>query len=104
MQNKERRMYDSVQWRKARQRHLREHPLCIMCERQGRDTVATVVDHIVEHKGDHKLFWDPSNWQSLCASCHSGIKRLQETHGYSAAADIDGMPIDSGHPWNARGK
>jgi 5-methylcytosine-specific restriction endonuclease McrA len=97
---KERRMYDSVRWRKARARHLAEYPLCSMCERQARETAASVVDHIKEHKGDHDLFWDPNNWQSLCPSCHSGIKRMQEHHGYSQAADIDGQPMDAGHPWN----
>jgi 5-methylcytosine-specific restriction protein A len=25
-----------------------------------------VVDHIVPHRGDKKLFWDSSNWQALC--------------------------------------
>ena len=30
----------------------------------------TVVDHIVPHRGDQKLFWDKSNWQPLCKACH----------------------------------
>lgn len=96
---KDRRMYDSVRWRKERARYLSEHPLCVMCERQGRITAATVVDHIIEHKGDYDLFWDEKNWQPLCPSDHSGIKRMQEHHGYSPAAGVDGMPIDSQHPW-----
>ena len=33
-------------------------------------TPATVVDHIVPHRGDHALFWDEQNWQPLCKSCH----------------------------------
>jgi 5-methylcytosine-specific restriction protein A len=33
---------------------------------------ATVVDHIVPHRGDERLFWDSvNNWQSLCESCHN---------------------------------
>ena len=31
---------------------------------------ATVVDHIVPHRGDPKLFWDTDNWQALCKQCH----------------------------------
>lgn len=31
---------------------------------------ATVVDHIIPHKGDQYLFWDRSNWQPLCKLCH----------------------------------
>ena len=28
------------------------------------------LDHIIPHRGDMKLFWDESNWQALCESCH----------------------------------
>jgi 5-methylcytosine-specific restriction enzyme A len=33
-------------------------------------TVASVVDHIIPHRGDPDLFWDETNWQCLCKSCH----------------------------------
>ncbi len=56
-----------------------EHPLCAECERQTppRLTAATVVDHIVPHKGDMERFWDADGWQSLCDSCH-GVKTSKE--------------------------
>lgn len=57
-------------WRKARNIYLKEHPLCAYCMKEGKYTKATVVDHIIPHRGDKKLFWDESNWQSLCKSCH----------------------------------
>ena len=25
----------------------------------------------IPHRGDMKLFWDESNWQPLCESCHN---------------------------------
>ena len=65
-------------WRVARIEYLRSHPMCVMCLARGRKTIATVVDHIVPHKGDEKLFWDRRNWQSLCAPCHSSHKQAQE--------------------------
>ena len=34
--------------------------------RQGALVSATVVDHVVPHRGDPVLFWDESNWQSQC--------------------------------------
>ena len=37
---------------------------------QNKITPATVVDHIVPHRGDKKLFWDQSNWQPLCKEHH----------------------------------
>lgn len=74
-----------------------------MCLQQGIDKEATVIDHITPHKGDYNLFWDIHNMQSLCYSCHSGIKKQQELHGYSQAVGADGIPLDKNHPWN-RGK
>ncbi len=57
-------------WQKARKAFLMEHPLCVECARQGRIVAATVVDHIIPHRGNKALFWDRNNWQSLCKSCH----------------------------------
>ncbi|PZM62604.1 HNH endonuclease [Paenibacillus dendritiformis] len=68
-------------WRKARIRFLREHPLCKQCYEDGRLTAATVVDHIIPHKGDKELFWDRKNWQGLCESCH-GVKTAKEDGGF----------------------
>ena len=57
-------------WQRARKVFLAAHPLCVRCQQNGRFVKATVVDHIVPHRGDQKLFWDQNNWQSLCKSCH----------------------------------
>ena len=57
-------------WQKASKAYLQSHPLCVACVKMGRYTKATVVDHIVPHRGDQKLFWDQSNWQALCKKCH----------------------------------
>jgi 5-methylcytosine-specific restriction protein A len=65
-------------WQKARERHLQAHPLCVMCQAEGRTAVATVVDHRDPHRGDQAVFWDESRWQSLCASHHSSEKQRQE--------------------------
>lgn len=65
-------------WRKARLVHLDANPLCVYCQRKGRVTAAEVVDHKVPHRGDMTLFWDRTNWQSLCTPCHSAIKQREE--------------------------
>lgn len=57
-------------WREARVMYLRRHPLCVLCQAEGKLTPATVVDHVIPHRGDMKLFWDKSNWQGLCRKCH----------------------------------
>ena len=66
------------EWQQARLEHLQREPLCRMCKAQGLVTLATVVDHIRPHNGNQELFWDRSNWQSLCARCHSKWKQRQE--------------------------
>ena len=65
----ESRGYDA-RWRKARTAFLQRNPLCNECMKRGKITPATVVDHIIPHRGDRKLFWDESNWQPLCKCCH----------------------------------
>ena len=72
--------YNSA-WRRARSAFLRDHPLCAECEREGRLTPATCVDHIKPHRGDKDLFWDETNWQALCQSCHSR-KTAKEDGGF----------------------
>lgn len=52
-------------WQKTSKAFLHAHPLCVRCGR-----VAEVVDHIIPHRGDKKLFWDRKNWQPLCKQCH----------------------------------
>jgi len=61
----------NYKWQKARKIFLAEHPLCVECESNEKVTAANVVDHIIAHKGDQVLFWDESNWQPLCATCHN---------------------------------
>lgn len=61
--------YDA-RWRDARLYFLRRNPLCVVCLKEGRAEAATVVDHIVPHRGDWRLFWDENNWQPLCKRHH----------------------------------
>lgn len=57
-------------WQKARAGYLAEHPLCLCCLKDGVTEAATVVDHVIPHRGDEGLFWDRANWQPLCKRCH----------------------------------
>lgn len=87
-------------WQQARGAYLLAHPFCVFCLRDLRIDVveneaiadacianaialpyATIVDHRIAHRGDMKLFWERSNWQSLCARHHSGEKQRLEAAG-----------------------
>ena len=61
--------YDA-RWQKARDLFLKHHPLCAFCQAEGKIVPATVVDHIIPHRGNKVLFWDQMNWESLCKECH----------------------------------
>ncbi len=62
--------YD-YKWRKFREEYLKRNPFCIECIKKGKLTQAKVVDHMIPHKGDERLFWDESNMQALCIRCHN---------------------------------
>lgn len=109
---KEPRIYGS-RWDKARLSFLRSHPLCVMCQQQGRIEAAVVVDHIEPHKlkdalksGDHlaiskaqKLFWDRGNWQGLCKQHHDSTKQRMEKRGTAIGCDANGLPLDRSSHW-----
>jgi 5-methylcytosine-specific restriction protein A len=61
------------EWRKARTEFLTTRPYCRMC-----GSNANVVDHIIPHRGNDRLFWDRTNWQPLCTPCHNRVKQRQE--------------------------
>lgn len=70
--------YQSSRWRRVRLSYLAAHPLCVECERQGRVTPATVVDHIKPINEGGARF-DFENMQGLCARCHNR-KSGREAH------------------------
>lgn len=67
----------NYRWTKYRSWFLRLHPICAKCGRAA----ASVVDHIVPHKGDDVLFWAADNHQALCKRCHD-IKTSSEDGGF----------------------
>ena len=73
-----------------------------MCARQGHTVAAQVVDHIIPHKGDARLFWDADNWQSLCKLHHDSTKQRIESGGREVGCDVSGTPVDAGHHWCRR--
>lgn len=70
-------------WNKARDHFLNEHPLCCDCMKRGYIVPASVVDHIIPHKGDKVLFWNEQNWQQLCESCHNRKTATEDRGSWS---------------------
>ncbi len=93
-------LYNRKAWHRLRTAQLRDEPTCRLCAEMGRVTAATVVDHVIPHKGDEALFFDPSNLQSLDKHCHDSVKQRQEKTGSLPGCGTDGWPIDPGHHWS----
>lgn len=91
--------YDN-RWSRAARAYLREHPLCVMHQARGELVAATLVDHVIPHRGDRELFWARGNWQSLCAHCHSRLKQLDELGTRPGGCDERGEPLAGEHHWN----
>lgn len=89
-----RHLYGRSRWKALRQRQLSEHPLCTFCLRREIVEMATVVDHIIPHKGDLALFHDPDNLQSLCKRCHDRDKSAEERGTQVTYYGVDGYPIE----------
>ncbi|PKM30219.1 MAG: HNH endonuclease [Gammaproteobacteria bacterium HGW-Gammaproteobacteria-11] len=104
--------YDN-RWKKARIVWLQANPFCVECRKVGLVVPATVVDHVKPHRlgqaiesGDpdritaaRRLFWDRTNWQSLCKPCHDSYKQRVEKSG-EPGCSLDGIPHNASHHWN----
>jgi 5-methylcytosine-specific restriction protein A len=99
-----------ARWRLARAAFLShpENALCVLCKRRGHLAAARVVDHIIPHRGDLRLFWNSSNWQPLCFACHNekagkeGVNYRTGKPVIAKGCDESGLPLDPNHPWRAR--
>jgi 5-methylcytosine-specific restriction endonuclease McrA len=63
-------MYDDA-WNRYRQRFLAINPNCYACGKK-----AIVVDHLIPHQGDEKLFLKLDNHIPLCVRDHNTVTSL----------------------------
>jgi hypothetical protein len=69
--------YDTPEWRKMIKEFIAQNPSCIGCAAIGKRTPATIMDHIIPHKGDRSKFFS-GPFQPLCSWCHGATKRMLE--------------------------
>jgi 5-methylcytosine-specific restriction endonuclease McrA len=93
-------MYDGG-WERYRIRFLRVNPECYACAKKS-----VVVDHLVPHQGDERLFKKLDNHIPLCISCHNTVTAKFDRN-YVAGSPItekikwlnqNRMPGDGGNP------
>lgn len=81
-----RKLYNTAAWQQLRWSVLvRDMFTCQMCGLIETDTSKLVGDHKIAHRGDKALFFDESNVQTLCKSCHDTVKQREEKRGYFIA-------------------
>ena len=111
-----RHLYNRAAWKRLAKAHKAREPLCRYCLNRGfaNDGSLTssgapqdnprrrhnVSDHIIPHKGDEVLFFDPENLQTLCPDDHDRNKQREEIKGFSEERGPDGWPLDPRHPAN----
>lgn len=59
-------LYNTQEWKRRSKAFLARYPTCFICGKP-----AKIADHIQPHRGDLNLFYDESNLQPMCWSCHS---------------------------------
>ena len=74
-----------------RRRLLSAQPLCVACQRAGRLTVASELDHIVAlvNGGDN----EEENLQGLCAPCHVDKTARDLGQRVKPVIGLDGWPV-----------
>lgn len=84
----------NARWRVAAKAFLLVNPICNRCAFRKLVVPATLVDHARPHGGDPVLFWDQSNWQALCKTCHSA-KTARHDGGFGNSAGGRGDQIST---------
>ncbi|MBQ2262732.1 MAG: HNH endonuclease [Loktanella sp.] len=74
--------YHQKRWTTIRLIQLSKQPLCQRCLSYDEVKPALHVDHVMPHAGDAKLFFNTSNLQSLCHSCHSFKTKAEQRGEY----------------------
>lgn len=95
-----RRWYGSKAWKIRKRDQRAAHPLCELCEKEGRPpTLMAIVDHHPPHNEDwNQFFHGPV--RSLCKPHHDGQAQADEARGFSVEVGDDGWPTDDQNPFN----
>lgn len=89
------------EWDKIRPRIMaRDCGMCQPCQRKGRATAGSQVDHIISKANAKRMGWTPrqidadSNLQCICGPCHKA--KTEQERGFTSKPEIgkDGWPVE----------
>ena len=75
--------YHTKQWQRTRKLVLLRDAVCVLCERLGKLTPATVADHVIPVRmrdREDDRFYDIETIRGLCTCCHARVSGRQ-AHG-----------------------
>jgi 5-methylcytosine-specific restriction enzyme A len=83
-------------WQKVAKAYLLQNPFAVDIYNHfgGRIVLAECVDHIIPHRGDMELFWNPSNFQGLTLADHAR-KTNSEDGGFGNARTKRGADLST---------
>lgn len=90
---KRQRIYQNPLWKRLRDAHLMEHPLCEVCELEGKVTLAEDCHHIISFTTGRNelemktLAFDPNNLVAVCKQCHNRLHH-QDLKGCKSLEDV----------------
>jgi len=93
------RLIHDRRWLRLRRQRLTLHPVCEMCEKEGRVTAAVEVHHIVPvetgltFRQKAELMFSPSNVMALCHECHVRVHTEMGRSGKAATKRINALKI-----------
>ena len=87
-------VYGTRLWRRLRESHLMQHPLCEICEARGKTVPAVDVHHrdsFLNYEGEMRLekAYDPANLMSVCRRCHNWLHRSHRTQWMTIEAIVE---------------
>ena len=85
-----RRARTSHRYRAMRRAFLRANPLCRPCRERGHTAAAVEIDHIEPVTKAPERFWDETDWQPICRSCHEGksARELRRLRGATVEGEL----------------
>lgn len=91
-------IYHSMLWIRIRQNYIQHHPLCEICEAEGKSVLAQDVHHkdsFTHYVGDERLrkAFDVNNLMALCRKHHCELhKGNKTTYGFDMEAYLKSHP------------
>lgn len=87
-------IYQHPRWRKLRDAYLMTHPVCEVCERNGKVTPAAEVHHkrpfmeAPEGYERYALAFDVGNLMSVCEQCHHDLHRAMRERSLQGMGNV----------------